>query len=49
MKCVDTGKYTMKDISPWTNKPTVKAIPPKYSPIDKYGSHRRQYKEERNA
>ncbi len=49
MKCEETGNYTMKEISPWSKKPTVRAIPPKYSPADKYARHRRQYKEEHNA
>ncbi|HDP73799.1 MAG TPA: RNA-protein complex protein Nop10 [Candidatus Woesearchaeota archaeon] len=46
LKCVSCGRYTLKEACPACSSKAVRAVPPKYSPDDKYGSYRRQVKEE---
>jgi len=40
------GRYTLKEICPACRSRTVQAIPPRYSPEDKYGKYRRMLKKE---
>lgn len=42
LKCQFCNAFTMKEIH--CNKPTINPTPAKYSPEDKYGKYRRQYK-----
>ncbi len=42
--CKDCGVYTIKDKCPKCGKGTIRKIPPKYSPDDKYGKYRRKVK-----
>lgn len=44
MRCLVCHRYTMQKLC--CDKSTEEAKPPKYSPEDKYGSYRRQVKEE---
>ena len=46
MKCLNCNLYTMQEICPKCGNPTIRAIPPKYSPNDKYAEYRRKAKEE---
>lgn len=43
LKCQICNKYTLKKTH--CKKPTKTTKPAKYSPEDKYGKYRRQYKE----
>jgi len=45
-KCPICGRYTLKEICPACGNRTVQAIPPRYSPEDKYGKYRRMLKKE---
>ena len=42
LKCIHCGIYTMKETH--CNDKTIRVIPPKYSPEDKYGDYRRKVK-----
>ncbi len=42
--CKDCNLYTLNDRCPKCNKITIRPIPPKYSPDDKYGMYRRKVK-----
>lgn len=44
MKCTKCGKYTMKETCCSTK--SVRAMPPKYSPDDRYADYRREAKME---
>jgi H/ACA ribonucleoprotein complex subunit 3 len=46
LKCQTCGTYTLKDICTKCGSKTVIPRPPKYSPEDKYGSLRRQAKDQ---
>ena len=41
-KCKDCGKYSTKDVCPDCGGATVTALPPRYSPEDRYGEYRRK-------
>lgn len=41
MKCPACGNYTLKGACPKCGGVTVRPIPAKYSPEDKYGKYRR--------
>jgi len=41
-KCLKCNRYTFKEFCPICNEKTVNPLPPKYSPIDKYGEFRRK-------
>ena len=43
-KCKKCGVYTIRGECPECNGEIVRAIPPKYSPVDKYGGYRRRVK-----
>lgn len=43
-KCKSCGEYTIKEKCPKCGKATIRPIPPKYSPVDKYGIYRRKVK-----
>jgi len=43
LKCPKCGKYTLKDTC---CEKTIRAVPAKYSPEDKYASYRRMVKRE---
>ena len=45
LKCEKSGDYTISDPCPWNGERAFECKPPKYSPEDKYGRYRRQYKE----
>ncbi len=45
-KCDKCTNYSMQKVCPKCGGATSIAKPPKYSPEDKYGSYRRQAKEE---
>jgi len=42
--CKPCGAYTLRDKCPKCGKGTLRPIPPKYSPEDKYGHYRRKVK-----
>ena len=44
MWCKKCKKYTLKDICPICGSRTVWKIPPKFSPIDRWGRYRRMMK-----
>ena len=44
LRCKGCGAYTLKETCPECNKEAVKPVPPKYSPVDKYGKYRRKVK-----
>ncbi|MGC9079401.1 MAG: RNA-protein complex protein Nop10 [Nanopusillaceae archaeon] len=43
-KCKNCKTYTFKEICPKCNNKTVRVIPPKFSPDDKWGDYRRKIK-----
>lgn len=43
-KCIYCNIYTLKDICPKCGRETVSIAPPHYSPLDKYGKYRREFK-----
>ncbi|RLG72918.1 MAG: RNA-protein complex protein Nop10 [Methanobacteriota archaeon] len=43
-KCPGCGRYTLKELCPNCGKETHHAIPPKFSPEDRYGAYRRALK-----
>jgi len=43
-KCKNCGIYTIKEKCPKCGMETVRPIPPKYSPVDKYGKYRRKFR-----
>ncbi len=43
-KCKSCDIYTLKEECSACGQPTVMAIPPRYSPEDKYGDYRRKLK-----
>ncbi|MBI2575809.1 nucleolar RNA-binding Nop10p family protein [Candidatus Woesearchaeota archaeon] len=45
LKCVPCNSYTLKEACAVCSATTVPAIPPRYSPDDKYGDYRRKAKE----
>lgn len=45
LKCTKCSKYTMEEDCSCGGKASI-AIPPKYSPEDKYGDYRRKFKRE---
>ncbi len=44
LKCKSCKVYTMNKECPKCGQETVKPVPPKYSPADKYGRYRRKVK-----
>jgi len=44
LRCNSCNGYTLKEKCPECGKEAVRPIPPKYSPVDKYGSYRRKVK-----
>jgi len=44
LKCLPCNSYTLKEACAVCHAPTVLAIPPRYSPDDKYGDYRRKVK-----
>ena len=45
-KCPKCGRYTLSEICPVCGEKTVYALPPKFSPQDRYGKYRRMLKRE---
>ena len=43
-ECKTCGIYTIKEKCPKCGQETIMPIPPKYSPVDKYGLYRRKVK-----
>ncbi len=43
-KCKSCEKYTLKESCPDCGHPTMMALPPRYSPEDRYGDYRRRLK-----
>jgi len=43
-RCLNCKRYTMKENCPVCGKVTVNPLPPRFSPIDKYGEYRRRLK-----
>ncbi|MFQ6060716.1 MAG: RNA-protein complex protein Nop10 [Thermoplasmata archaeon] len=43
-RCKSCEKYTLKDLCPSCGGRTRMAIPPRYSPEDRYGEYRRKLK-----
>lgn len=41
-KCKECGIYSTKDVCPKCGNPTSTALPPRYSPDDRYGEYRRK-------
>lgn len=46
LRCDECNAYTMHKTCPTCSKPTRQAKPAKYSPEDRWGSYRRQAKQE---
>lgn len=44
LRCGGCGAYTLKVRCPKCGQEAVRPIPPKYSPVDKYGAYRRKVK-----
>ncbi|MBW2974860.1 RNA-protein complex protein Nop10 [Candidatus Woesearchaeota archaeon] len=44
LRCRACGAYTMHEKCPGCGQEAIRPIPPKYSPLDKYGSYRRKAK-----
>lgn len=44
MKCKKCGIYTMKSICKICGRETAEAVPPRFSPQDRYGEYRRKLK-----
>jgi len=40
LKCIDCGKYTLRDKCPYCGGRTVTAHPARYSPDDRYARYR---------
>ncbi len=47
--CRQCMAYTMRETCPRCNAPTERAIPPKWSPEDKYAKYRRIIKKEKRG
>lgn len=45
-KCLKCNIYTMKEVCQTCKEKTIRPIPPKYSPEDKYGKYRRIVKKQ---
>ena len=45
-KCPNCKIYTFKEICPKCGSKTIRVIPPKFSPEDKWGDYRRKMKRE---
>jgi len=45
-KCAQCNKYTLQKTCPYCNINTINPKPAKFSPEDKFGYWRRQYKQE---
>ncbi len=45
-KCPKCKRYTLKEFCPVCGEKTIEAIPPKFSPEDRYGEYRRKLKRE---
>ncbi len=43
-KCKSCERYTLKESCPHCGHPTMMALPPRYSPEDRYGDYRRKLK-----
>jgi len=48
-KCPNCGRYTLKEKCPVCGESTVEALPPRFSPEDRYGKYRRMLKKEVKA
>jgi len=48
-KCAECAIYTLKDCCPRCGSPAYKALPPRFSPEDKYGKYRRMMKKSLEA
>ncbi|MEE9592254.1 MAG: RNA-protein complex protein Nop10 [Thermoplasmata archaeon] len=44
LRCRECGTYTLHDRCPHCQGATVMALPPRYSPEDRYGEYRRRLK-----
>ncbi|MFH1972920.1 MAG: RNA-protein complex protein Nop10 [archaeon] len=47
--CKKCQKYTLKDKCPNCGEKTITSKPAKFSPEDKYGKYRRQYKKQQQG
>jgi len=45
-KCPKCGAYTLKLVCPNCGEKTLEALPPRFSPEDRYGKYRRMLKKE---
>ncbi len=45
-KCKACGRYTLRERCPACKGPTSMALPPRYSPEDRYGAYRRKLMKE---
>lgn len=45
LKCPNCNAYTLKDHCPKCDNKTISPKPAKFSPEDKFGKYRREYKE----
>jgi H/ACA ribonucleoprotein complex subunit 3 len=43
-KCKSCHVYTINEKCPSCGEEAIKPVPPKYSPVDKYGGYRRRVK-----
>ncbi|MDX1534430.1 MAG: RNA-protein complex protein Nop10 [Thermoplasmata archaeon] len=44
LRCRECGAYTLHETCPTCQGATVMALPPRYSPEDRYGAYRRRLK-----
>ena len=44
LKCSACGRYTMEEKCPQCKQETLRPLPAKFSPPDKYGKYRREVK-----
>ena len=47
-KCKACGEYTLKEVCVRCGAKTVSPLPPRFSPMDRYGKYRRMLKKERS-
>ncbi|MFQ6012846.1 MAG: RNA-protein complex protein Nop10 [Thermoplasmata archaeon] len=44
LRCRECGTYTLREVCPRCRGATAMALPPRYSPEDRYGAYRRKLK-----
>jgi H/ACA ribonucleoprotein complex subunit 3 len=47
-RCDHCKRYTLQNVCPHCQQPTLNPAPPRFSPEDRYGKYRRQLRKEQN-